>query len=261
MILSEINIYPIKSLQGMSLTTTEVTSKGLQFDRRWMIIDQDNRALTQRTLPSLCLFNTRLENNKIIVNKDDSELGIPVSIASGEWIRVKIWNDECPVLLARNWVNDWFSERLNKQVRLVYMPDTTNRQIDLEYGQNGDWVSLADGYPILLANEASLNELNRRLERSVIMKRFRPNLVFSGDQPFQEDHFQSLKIGNLGFRAVKPCSRCIMVNINSQTGLKDKEPLKTLSQFRLVDGKVMFGVNLIVEKQGKLSIGDSVVKI
>ena len=159
-------------------------------------------------------------------------------------------------------VNGWFSDVLDVECRLVTMPETTRRRIPPEFAVNPgeDHVSFADGYPFLLIGEASLAEVNARLETPVPMNRFRPNLVVSGSEAFAEDSWKKIRIGETVFHLVKPCARCVLTTVDQATGVKDgKEPLKTLASFRTFDGKVLFGQNLIAENPGGVvRVGDEV---
>jgi uncharacterized protein YcbX len=135
------------------------------------------------------------------------------------------------------------------------MPDSTKRIVAAEYANN-KLVGFADGYPFLIIGEESLNDLNNRLEEPLPMNRFRTNFVFSGGKSFDEDNWKTIRIGDLVFHSVKPCARCVITTINQNTGIKDKEPLKTLAAFRQKDNKVMFGMNLVADGTGNVKVGD-----
>ena len=149
----------------------------------------------------------------------------------------------------------WFSDLLERDLRLVYMPGDVERGVDLEYGREGDVVSFADGYPLLVISEESLADLNARLAEPVEMRRFRPNLVVRGAGPYAEDEWDRFRIGELELRAVKPCARCVLTTRDPETGEAGKEPLATLAQYRTVDDKVRFGMNVIADGLGKLEVG------
>jgi uncharacterized protein YcbX len=134
------------------------------------------------------------------------------------------------------------------------------RRLDLDYARPQDQTGFADGFPFLLISEASLADLNRRIGRTLPMQRFRPNLVVRGCAPYAEDHWRRIRIGGVGFRLVKPCSRCIIPSIDPATGERDgSEPLATLSRYRQTGNKVYFGQNLIHDGPGRLAVGDRVV--
>jgi uncharacterized protein YcbX len=259
--LSEINIYPIKSLKGISLENSPVEKRGLQFDRRWMLVDADKRLITQREVPGMALMGVSVGKDRLAVRFEDRSIDIPMAPTPGKSDDVGIWKNIVPADVYDRETNAWFSQALGVNCRLVAMPETTRRPIDPEYAiRPDDVVSFADGYPFLLISEASLAELNSRLEVPVPMNRFRPNFVVSGSGPFEEDGWKIIRIGNTVFHVVKPCARCVLTTIDQSTGIKDgKEPLKTLAEFRTEDGKVLFGQNLIAENVGgSIKVGEEV---
>ncbi len=258
MYLSEINIYPIKSLGGISLTESVIEEKGLQYDRRWMLVDENGDFLSQREHPRMATFKMSLTENGLGVTHDNDHLEIPFEPLSKEKIKVRIWNDVTDAVPYPEEINVWFSRHLAKNCRLVKMQEETRREVDPEYAirQNRDVVSFADGYPFLLIGENSLHDLNSRLDQPIPMNRFRPNLVVSGTEPFEEGNWKQVRIGETVFHSVKPCARCVMTTIDQNTGLSNApEPLKTLSKYRLVrkngKSKILFGENLIAEAPGK----------
>lgn len=244
-------IYPIKGLGGISLKESLVTSRGLSYDRRWMLVDEEGVFISQREFPLLSLVKVQLEEDYLIVDAphlDMESLHVPLRQAHFSGSReVQVWDDFCEAFFVGPEVDAWFSRVVGNPCRLVYMPDTSHRQIDERYGKPGEPVSFADGYPCLIIGEASLNDLNSRLAQPITMNRFRPNLVFSGDEPFVEDTWQAFRIGDTAFRAVKPCARCEVTTIDPLTGRRGKEPLATLAQFRRQGHKVLFGMNCIPE--------------
>lgn len=264
--ISEINIYPIKSLGGISLKEAIIEEKGFQHDRRWMLVDENGQFLTQREHALMATFKVSLSENSLLITKDDDNLEIPFEPDSNEKAKVRIWDDLTEGVVYQDEINNWFSSHLKINCRLVKMSRETRREVDQKYAvfQSQDVVSFADGYPFLLIGESSLADLNSRLEKQIPMNRFRPNLVVSGADAFAEDNWKKVKIGETVFHFVKPCARCVMTTIDQKTGISDgAEPLKTLSKYRLVkkDGKskVLFGENLIAETVGKtVKLGDKV---
>ena len=260
--LSELNIYPVKSLGGISLNEAEVTDRGLRFDRRWMIVDSDEKFLTQRTHPQLALLKTKISHNKLILShktEDIPPLVIPIKSKLSETVIVNIWDDLVTALLVGKYADEWLSEALDYKCRLVFMPDETQRFVDRFYAGQNEIVSFADAYPFLIIGQAALDDLNSRLEEDLPMNRFRPNFVFSGGEPYEEDSWVKIKIGDIVFEAVKPCSRCTTTTIDQDSAEKNEEPLKTLAGYRMVNNKVMFGMNLIHEGTGVLHAGDEIV--
>ncbi len=262
--LTQINIYPIKSLGGISLSSAMVEKRGLRYDRRWMLINSNNDFMTQRQYPKMALLQPSLEDRFLVINHKKEKitsLKIPIQNHSNEEIEVPIWDDFCIALTISKEIDEWFSKTLNVSCRLVYMPDSTSRQVDPKYSPQEKIVSFADAYPFLIIGEKSLEDLNSRLVTPVPMNRFRPNFVFNGGEPFVEDIFNNFKIGTIPFQGVKPSARCVVTTVNQDTGEKGTEPLATLSTFRKYDNKVMFGQNLIGHDEGIVSVGDEIVPI
>jgi uncharacterized protein YcbX len=173
--------------------------------------------------------------------------------------RVVVWEDECPAVDEGMDAAQWFSEHLGHPARLVRLADDDARPLASSSAQPGDRVSFADGFPFLLISRASLDELNRRLSLPVAMERFRPNIVVAGCEPHDEDGWHRLSIGEVVFRVAKPCARCVVVTVDQATGERGREPLRTLSTYRTVDGQVHFGQNLIHEGRGVVRVGDPVL--
>jgi hypothetical protein len=264
--ISEINIYPIKSLGGISLNESVVEEKGLQFDRRWMLVDEQGKFLTQREFPKMATLKVSLETDGLRVSRQSENLLIPFDEnGAGAEIQVEVWNSRLTAQTSENTINQWFSDALQTNCRLVRMNQNSHRPVNPVYAvTEKDTVSFADGYPVLLIGEGSLADLNSRLENPLPMNRFRPNLVVKNSEAFAEDGWKKIKIGDSIFHIVKPCERCVMTTIDQSKGVSDgKEPLKTLATFRLVkkdgESKILFGQNLIAEKAGgTVRIGDKV---
>ncbi|MFN3330466.1 MAG: MOSC domain-containing protein, partial [Pyrinomonadaceae bacterium] len=196
MFLSQINIYPIKSLRGISLEESEFDCRGLKFDRRWMLVDERNGFLTQRRYPKMATIGVIIEHDSLIAFTKDETLRIPFEPESKKVISVKVWESEVSAQVYGDTINDWFSSILRVKCKLVKMLDESVRKVNPKYAVSPhDEVSFADGYPFLLTNEASLADLNSRLEEPIPMNRFRPNLVVSGFEPFAEDSWKKIKIG------------------------------------------------------------------
>jgi len=265
MYLSEINIYPIKSLAGISLQTSKIERRGLEFDRRWLLIDEKNKFLTQREFPKMATVKPAILNDGLQVSCDGNDLLIPYEPPNDATETVQIWSSRCRAKVYENAVNEWFSDVLQMKCRLAVMPEETQRKVNYFYAvQKDDHVSFADGYPFLLIGENSLSDLNTRLKEDLPMNRFRPNFVVADSEGFAEDRWKKIKIGETVFHIVKPCARCVMTTIEQTTGEKQGvEPLKTLASFRIpkrsVKKKILFGQNLIAEKAGDvLRVGDKI---
>jgi uncharacterized protein YcbX len=260
--LSGLFIYPIKSCAGIALEQADVVERGLAFDRRYMLVDRSGTFVTQREVPRLCRVATALEHDQLLVSAPDkAALALPIQPAADlplERLQYRVW-DSVGSALEHPAGSRWFSELLNDDVSLLYMPDSERRDVNPNRARPGDIVSFADGYPLLLMSEPSLADLNQRLREPVEMRRFRPNLVISGGEPYGEDNFATLRIGALSFRGVKRCERCVVITIDPDTAAQSQEPLRTLSHYRLDDGKVWLGMNLIHDGCGTLRLGDAVI--
>lgn len=258
-IVSQINSYPIKSLAGISLSSAVVEERGLQHDRRWMLVDERNQFITQRKLAKMALIRPELtESGLVVQTRGMPPLSVPFRPENQECILVTVWDDTCPAIEVSQEANAWFSKALQMPCKLVYMPDDSVRPVDPRYAVEDECVSFADGYPFLLISEASLADLNSRLETPVPMNRFRPNIVVRGTEPFAEDTWRTIQIGETTFYVVKPCARCVVTTIDQQTAQKSKEPLKTLATYRSAGSKVMFGQNMVYGRKGNhIRVGDA----
>lgn len=260
MVLSEIWIYPIKSLGGIALREAVVEERGLQHDRRWMLVDSDGKFITQRKVHDMALIDVALETYGLKVTHRASPhdpIFIPFTPTLSEPIDVQVWDDEVEAVTVSEEADRWFSRYLNQSVRLVKMPEQTKRLVDTHYAENGEVVSFADGYPLLVISQASLDELNTRLPEPVSMRRFRPSVVIQGTPPHAEDAWTNIQIGTAAFKAVKPCARCVLTTIDPATGRTGSEPLKTLATYRNQNGKILFGMNLLAQP-GRIAVGDRV---
>jgi hypothetical protein len=257
--LTQIWIYPIKSLGGISLESSPILGKGLPYDRRWMLVDQDNVGFTQRVHPKMALFRLSIENGNLIVDYQGEKLTVPGDgngMAGPE--QVKIWDDLVTAHEVSTQHSTWFSKHLNFPCRLMHFPESNPRPVDPKYKVNDEHVSLADAYPFLIIGESSLNDLNQRLKKPVPMNRFRPNFVFAGGDAFEEDTWREFEIGESTFAGVKLCARCVLITVNQDTAEKGVEPLKTLSTYRTRNNKVYFGQNLVSIKPGEIKVGDAI---
>ncbi|MEN9610572.1 MAG: hypothetical protein RLZZ628_1386 [Bacteroidota bacterium] len=251
---TQINIYPIKSFDGYTVSSAIVEKRGLQYDRRWMLVDSNGVFLTQRTHPQMALFRALIQDNQLIINDKSNHqtlLTLGLNETSGETMMVEIWDDRCNAALVSPKADSILSAALGLDCKLVKMPDETARRVDEDFNTGTDIVSFADGYPILIAGEASLKDLKNRLDKetkeNITMRRFRPNIIFSGGQPYEEDNWAHFRIGDIHFQGVKPCARCVLTTIDPDTGIpaSDKEPLATLSTYRKRNRKIYFGQNAI----------------
>lgn len=244
--LSEIWIYPIKSLGGIRMTSAKVMPKGLLYDRRWMLIDEAGVFITQRIHSTMAFFKLSLSDGQFTIDYKGDRIHLPVNAAvSSIPVKATIWDDTVEVFEVSGDYSQWFSQRLGIKCRLVHFPEANQRPVDEKYRIENDQVSLADGYPFLIIGQSSLDDLNARLERPLPMNRFRPTFVFTGGKPFEEDNWRNFAIGKSRFAGVKPCSRCVLTTVNQETAERGIEPLATLATYRKANNKIYFGQNLL----------------
>lgn len=257
--ISHLYVYPIKSFGGIQLETAQLTDRGIEFDRRWMLVDEQNNFLTQREFPKMALMQTEFKENRLLVferGNEEDKLILELHPHSSDLFTVQVWDDSCDALHVSYKADELLSEKLNMKCRLVYMPDETKRMVAPDYATNAELTGFSDAFPLLMIGQASLDDLNSRLEQQLPMNRFRPNIVFSGGRPFEEDGMKKFIINEMDFFAVKPCARCVVTTTDQETGVTSKEPLKTLSTYRAANNKIYFGQNILYNKTGKLSVGD-----
>lgn len=259
--LSRIFIYPIKSLAGIEVNQWEVTPTGLTYDRKWMLVDEHQQFLSQRRLPKMALLKTQIIDQQLIISApEQADLSImlepPVSNATQ---KVTLWHDLCVAQEVNQQASQWFSDFLQFPCTLVYQPSENIRRVDQKYALANDQTSFSDGFPFLIASEASLALLNQQMNLSLSIRRFRPNLVIGDCTSYAEDHWRSISIGEISFRLPKPCSRCSVPQIDPDTALIDKEPLRTLARTRKWKNQVFFGQNALHDSLGILQAGDPVV--
>lgn len=265
LIVTEITIYPIKSLGGISLQSAIVEERGLQHDRRWVLADEQNRFMTQRENEQMALIDVSIESDGLKVShrlKKIAPLTVPFTPQTSAGgvphnQAITIWDDVVDAIRVNDEADAWFSAVIGIKCHLFYQPDDSIRLTDPRYSiTKEEHTSFSDGYPILIIGQASLDNLNERLDEKIAMKRFRPNLVFSGGQAHAEDDWKYFKVGETKLVGVKPCARCVMTTIDPETAKKGKEPLRTLNQYRNFGNKILFGQNLLVVETGRVSVGD-----
>ena len=249
--------YPIKSCRGTSLAEAEVGTTGFVRDRQWMVVGPDGTFMTQRDWPALAGVDVRVVDDGLELTAEGMpQLAVRDPEPGAARRRVVIWADQVEAAEAAADAGAWFGELLGTHCRLVRMPASTVRRVDPRYATARDRVGFADGFPFLLISQGSLDELNRRLEAPVPMNRFRPNIVVEGCEPHAEDGWSCVTIGEVSFRVVKPCARCVITTTDQLTGARGREPLRTLATYRRVGNKVLFGQNLIHDGTGVVRLGD-----
>ena len=273
MFVSQLSVYPVKSCQGIDLAQVEVKKKGFLGDREMMLVSSSGKFITQRQFPNLAKVKVEIQENNITLKTEDADFPDLTFIPdlTSKTIEIEIWRDRLEAIDQGNDVADWFHRLLNldenKTCRLVRQSPQHSRVLKQRYPSEEDVpVGFADNYPVMLTATASLIELNQRIaeihlsqKRAIPMNRFRPNMVVETTEPFVEDRWSLIQIGEIKFRVAKPCSRCIITTIDQKQGQKDilKEPLNTLGTFRqLSEQGVMFGVNLIPQNEGIIRKSD-----
>jgi uncharacterized protein YcbX len=254
-------IYPVKALRGYAQPRADVAIWGLDGDRRWMVVAPDGGFLTQRERPAMARITAISDAQGLRLGMDGMpEIRIALPPPTAERREVRIWRDHVPALDAGPAAAHWLSSALGLACGLVHLDNPRARAIDPAFARPGDRTAFGDGFPVLLANAASLDALNEALPQPIDMNRFRPNLVITGAAPWAEDRWRRIRIGEVAFRVAKPCARCAVTTVDQVTGERaDKtEPLRTLGRIRRAAGGVMFGQNLIPDGPGRIDIGDPV---
>lgn len=256
---SELHCYPVKSCAGISLPEAEITARGIKHDREWMIVGLDGIFLTQRELPRMSLIRPSLAENGLL-SLDAPDMPRIIFIRTADTpLRVKVWSSICKAEDLGEEAAEWLQKFLGVPCRLVRMATNFKRRVDGRYARDkSSVVGFADGFPELLISQASLDDLNTRLDDSLLMNRFRPNVVVSGTEPFSEDSWRTISIGALTFDVVKPCARCTITTVEQETAARGVEPLKTLATYRKDHGRILFGQNLIHREPGTIKVGDEV---
>jgi len=259
--LTEINIFPIKSLRGTRPRSAKLSDRGLALDRRRMLVNEEGVFVTQRQQPTMSQLQVDVEGESLRVSDRRGrcdDVVVPLSCDTDESMDVRVFQDTCKAKVYSDGINRWFSDRIGVPLRLVFMPDDSDRPIDRQFSINSEQVSFADNYQVLIIGEASLADLNSRLEKPVSMDRFRPNLVFSGGEAFDEDKWKRIRIGQVEFFGVKLCPRCVLTTVDPETSKMGREPLRTLASYRTMDGGAMFGQNLLHGDSGEIQVGDHI---
>lgn len=257
--LSQLFVHPVKSLRGLQLSHAQVDLPGLAFDRTFMLTDPDGTFITARQYPQLVLLTPALlPDGLLITTPDGSTITISLSDFAAESHPTEVWGNHFTALVASAAINQWFSRYLQREVQLRWVGPELTRRV-----KNRPEIPLTftDGSPLMLINEGSLRDLQQRCPSSVRLEQLRPNLLVSGADAYAEDHWQVLRIGDILFEVIKPCSRCILTTVSVESGRKhpNQEPLRTLQSYRTdANGKVDFGINLLARSRGILRFGDSV---
>jgi len=253
-VLSALYRYPVKSMHGQCLDVSPVSPQGLPFDRDWMVADPNGHFVTGRTWPKLVTISARPSADGVSLSAPGcAELFVPNS-AFTRPLETKVWGDIFCAWEGALDADAWVSAYIGTRLRFLWTGAETARRVKVDPAVP---LGFADGFPLLLIGQASLDDLSARIGRPMTMERFRTNLVVSGAEAFAEDAWKRIRIGGITFRLAKPCERCVFTTVDPQTGSKslDQEPLRTLAKYRKTPEGVIFGQNVIAEGAGELRVG------
>ncbi|MEU2226201.1 MOSC N-terminal beta barrel domain-containing protein [Streptomyces sp. NPDC018347] len=262
-----IHVHPVKAFQALSLREAVVEPWGLAGDRRWTLVDDGGKVVTQREQPRLALAAAEPLAGGGVRLSAPGRAPLTVRVpAPAVTLPVSVFGTEVEAVPAAAPAHAWCSAYLGTDVRLVHMDDpAVRRPVDPDYALPGETVSFADGFPLLVTTAASLGALNSLMaegpnahEGPLPMNRFRPNVVVAGTEPWAEDHWSRISVGEVVFRAAKPSGRCVVTTTDQDTAVRGREPLHTLARHRRVGGKLLFGVNLVPLSPGTIAVGDPV---
>jgi uncharacterized protein YcbX len=263
--ISALHIYPVKGLKGLELSEALCTERGLEHDRRWMVVDAGGQFLSQRSHPRMATIWTDIVDGTLSLSAPDAgSVEVPLEPAPAQAMRVRVWHSDVDAVAVSSQADAWLSDYLGFGCRLVHMPDASRRTSPEKYAGPDKLVGFADAFAHLMIGEASLADLNTRLaargHRALPMNRFRPNLVVAGSSPYAEDGWSDLRIGEAALRGVKRCGRCQVTTTDQTTGeVMGPEPLATLATYReSPELGVMFGMNCVTVKPGRIAVGDTV---
>ncbi len=257
---SQLYIYPIKSLGGIAVQESMALPRGFQYDRRWMLVDGEGKFLTQRENAELARFACQLDEGQLVITHDAEDLRIDLEENKAEAIEVEVWSDRLQAYGVRKEISEWFSDHLKTPARLVRMTEASLRSKQLKVAPHKIELSFADGYPYLILGDASMQALNSRLDQALPMDRFRANIIVTTTEAHEEDTWQdAFQLGRAQLKVIKPCARCQVTTIDQETGVKGIEPLKSLATYRQWDNKIWFGANAICAQEGIVKVGDRAV--
>ena len=260
--LSQIWVYPIKSLGGFEVNTWKIDKEGLLFDRQWMLVDANYQFITLREehkLVDLCVlaFEPNATSMQVLNKQNGEQIVIPIEFTTNQFAQVQVWEDSVSAIVAEEGINSWFSAFLNREVKLVKKVPGTIRQVDLKFAAPGESTGFSDGFPVLLVGQSSLDLIRQKSGANLETVRFRPNLVVEGLSPHEEDKVINFEFADFQIQPVKPCARCQVTTLDPLTGEAGVEPLRTLSTYRKSGNKILFGMNCLVQGNGLINKGDS----
>jgi uncharacterized protein YcbX len=256
---ASLHVYPIKSCAALDLLAVRFDELGPLYDRRFMLVDENGRFLTQREVPKLAVITPRLGPTALVVSAPDMpQLKVPMTQRDAKMREIEVWRFKGPAEDAGENAADWFGSLLGRPCRLVRWSEQALRQVNPAHARTQSATAFTDGYPVLLMNEASVADLSQRAGKRIPMNRFRPNLVVKDAPAYAEDGWRKIRCGELELDVVKPCSRCAITTTDQARGEREKEPLATLATYRERDGEVYLGQNCVHLGDGSIRVGDSV---
>ncbi len=254
--ITDLIIYPIKSLGGISLSESEVQTRGLKHDRRWMLVDKDGQFMTQRENEQLALFSCAFVDGQLTVTYKGDSCAFDVDAVVEDATLVQVWSSKVKAQEVDAEVSAWFSNHLGQHATLVKMTSISERPKPLLTAPFKTELSFADGYPVLVLGQESMSHLNAQLDNPLHINRFRANIIVDTNTAHEEDTWPDFDLGTARMKVIKPCARCNVITIDQTNATRDKEPLKTLATYRANDNKIFFGANAIVLKEGHVGVGD-----
>ncbi len=241
--------YPVKSLGPVTASELDILAEGPRWDREWMLVDETGKFVTQREIPKLSLLHPFWRDQNLWIQFGEESFPVPVCSLEKP---ATVWKETLPVAYSDGKEKAWFQRNFGKSLQFVQIAKP-------RVPSHGVSVRFVDTLPLLICNQASLEELNRHLSEPVGMERFRANIVVDGDRAWAEDEWAILEHSGMQLTREKPCTRCTIVNVAPESGQRLVEPLKTLSTLRNHNGRVLFGVYFSISNGGKLRVGDSLV--
>lgn len=263
---SQLFYHPVKSLGAISAQSLLIADMGPLLDRRLMLIDENGKFITQRQSPLMALIHVSDDSEMLHFSYQSPQSGTalvcslpwPKFSYEGDVALAKVWADEVETQLIDHEINTWLSDILSRKVQLVFINDQTHRQVDLDYANKGDRTGFADGFPLLLVSQASIDFLAKASGVPLTAQNFRPNIVVQGCEAFAEDQWEKIRIGEIEFDVVKPCSRCVIPTIDLKTAEKKKQVMMTMLEHRKQGKKVYVGQNLIHRGLGNINVNQEI---
>ena len=252
--------YPLKSAGGILLSETSVSALGFEYDREFALVNSENQVLTAREKPELLRLQVSIEKDSLVFSYEKKHLEVSLNANNQRVYELELFKKPAFGICISAEADAWFSRYLNEPIQLVRIANNKLRTVSSKYQLKGEHnISFADGFPIHLVSEASVAELNTRLDTQISPERFRPNLIITGVEAYSEETWKSISIGNLVFDVITPTPRCSLITVDPKTAIPDayQEPLRTLSKYRRVKNQTNFGVYLIARNPGMISITDA----